>query len=446
MTRPAEDGTATLERLETLVSPFGVVADARPMPVPRWCANMSFAAASFGHRLRPLGTAPASVPGDRRRAEQWGPNTAGYGRGLQADEARLTAIAEAAERYSAGDFQEGVRWAAYRDLDGPALDIQRIPRCSSRELSAAGCQLHPLDPDAPIRWIQGTDLISGAQTWVPAIMAYYGIRDIAPAERFWLGISTGYAVYSDPAEAVVRGIFEIIERDAIAVTWLQKLAPPLVAGQVLTTQTRALLEQCRQHFIDNYLLDMTTDIGVPTVLCLSHAPYDSQYAHAVGCATARTIEHAAEKSLIDACLSRPRIYSADPPPADFKDFMSITDGAKYMAARERSAAFGFLTTGVRDRETRVHQPLPEDPAGMLAWIVSSLAARGMQVIALDRTTSELGSAGLTAVSVIIPDLQPMSLHPLMQYRGHARLYSAPRLMGYPCYPEEELNPWPLPID
>jgi ribosomal protein S12 methylthiotransferase accessory factor len=73
-----------------------------------------------------------------------------------------------------------------------------------------------------------------------------------------------------------------------------------------------------------------------------------------------------------------------------------------------------------------------------------LSGKGMQVLAVNCTTRELAAVGLTAVNVIIPDLQPMSLLPLAQYRAHPRLYSAPLLMGYPSLPEEELNPWPVP--
>jgi ribosomal protein S12 methylthiotransferase accessory factor len=67
------------------------------------------------------------------------------------------------------------------------------------------------------------------------------------------------------------------------------------------------------------------------------------------------------------------------------------------------------------------------------------------VVVVDRTTDELRRAGLTAVAAIIPDLQPMTLHPLARYLGHPRLYSAPLAMGYRSLREEEINPWPQPF-
>jgi len=335
-------------------------------------------------------------------------------------------------------------WAAYRELDGAAIDPLRIPRCSSTELAAPGCPLRPLDPEAPIRWIRGVDLASGVATWVPAVMACYALREAAPSERFWNPISTGYAVHTDPVEALVRGICEVIERDALAVSWLQKLPLPSVADRHLSDLALVLLAWSRRHFIQTYLLDATTDTAVPTVFCLQVAPYDPQGAHMLGCSTGRSIQSAAQRALAEVCVSRPFFYADGEPPENFGDFNSIGDGCRYMARPSRAAAFGFLVDGAHDRIAPERQPLPQDSRGTLAWLVTSLSRKGMQVIAVNRTTRELALAGLTAVNVIVPDLQPMSLRPLAQYRAHPRLYAAPELMGYPSLTEEELNPWPVP--
>jgi ribosomal protein S12 methylthiotransferase accessory factor len=436
---------AVLEQLETLVSPFGVVADVHSIPAPRGIGKSAFMAAYFGQHL-PLPDPSRERDAVRPSRPPVGAMTSGFGRALDAEQARLTAIAEAAERYSACGFDEPVVCAAFRDLDGPALDIERIPRCSPKELEAPGCRLRTLDPGLPIRWIQATDLSRGDQTWIPAIMAYYRLRDVMQAERFWIGVSTGYAVHTDPAEALVRGICEVIERDAIAITWLQKLSLPVVASRWLSEETLCHLERRRQHFIDDYLFDATTDIGVPTVLCLSVAPHDSQYSQVMTCATGRTLSEAAQKALIDAYFVRPRNHPSDASPADPRDFRSPFDGARYMASPDRISAFDFLLDGACDRVSGCRERHPARSMEMLDRLVTILSSKDMQVLVMDRTTAELAGAGLTAVNVIIPDLQPMSLLPQAQYRAHYRLYSAPILMGYRSLIEEELNPWPMPFD
>jgi ribosomal protein S12 methylthiotransferase accessory factor len=432
-----------LERLETLVSPFGVVADVQARRAPRGLSALnSFTA--FSALLpspRPWNSGGVRPPHPARTSI----GSPGLGVAL-ADpvKARLIAIAEAAERYSATDFQQPVVWAPYRELDGTALDPRRIPRCSARELMAPGCPLGTFSPGPPIRWVRGIDLTTGIPTWLPAVMAFYGLNDTAPAERFWYRISTGFAVHSDPVEALVRGICEVIERDALMITWLQRLRLPVVSDDRLSSSAQDLLAWSRRHFIDTYLFDATTDMGVPAIFCLQLAPHDARRAQLVSCATARSIGSAVDKVLMEACQSHFIDHDSDDPPADFADFYDLVDSANYMAMPSRAPAFSFLVDGARRRVAPERENMPDSPLEFLDRLIATLSAKDMQVLAVDRTTCELAEAGLTAVNVVIPDLQPMSLLPLAQYRAHPRLYSAPVQMGYPSLKEEELNPWPVP--
>jgi ribosomal protein S12 methylthiotransferase accessory factor len=358
---------------------------------------------------------------------------------------RLIAIAEGAERYSAGFLGEPAVYARHADLRGAALDPASIPRCSEAELANPRCPLIAFDPDAPIRWIAGTDLATGETTWVPAVMVCYSVAGVGPAERFWYRISTGYAVHTDPVEALVRGACEVIERDAVALTWLQRLPLPTVAQSGRSPALELLLRWAERHFVQAYLFDATTDLGVPTAYCLLVAEHDPRMRQAVGAATGRTVAEAAEKALREALHSRVPRTDDSGPPEDFADFLNITDGARYMGRPVMAPEFAFLTDGARERVAPDRTPLPQKPTDALARIVDTLSGAGMQAIAVDRTTRELAAVGVTAVCVVIPQLQPMSLLPLAQYRAHPRLYDAPPRMGYPSRPEEELNPWPLPF-
>jgi ribosomal protein S12 methylthiotransferase accessory factor len=438
--------TEVLHRLESLVSPFGVVADVSNRPVPRGLDEAFMVASYFGDCGSSRDNTGSCDANKLRRSARPRSLKLAAGRTFgDPAQARLVAIAEGAERYSAGELQKPVVWAPYRELDGAALDLRRVPRCSARELSTPGCPLRALNPDAPMHWTRGVDMTSGAPTWVPTVMACYAVRDVAPSEQFWYRISTGYAVHSDPAEALVRGICEVIERDSIAVLWQQMLTLPIICERYLSGPTDRMLAWSRKHFIESYLFDATTDIGVPTVFCLQIAPHDTRAAQVAGCATDRTIEAAAQHALLEACTGRSVFHLADEPPADFRDFKYVSEGSHYMARPSRAAAFDFLVEGARDRIGPERESLPENSVATLNWLIAALSRRDMTVIAVDRTTRELAAVGLTAVSVVIPDLQPMSLLPLAQYRAHRRLYSAPRLMGYPSLTEEELNSWPVPF-
>jgi ribosomal protein S12 methylthiotransferase accessory factor len=227
--------------------------------------------------------------------------------------------------------------------------------------------------------------------------------------------------------------------------WRQRLPIPLSGPESRSPVTDHLVSWAERHFIQTYLLDATTDLGVPTVYCLQVAEHDRRARHVVGCSTGRNMAQAAEKALIEAVSFRGSFYRDDDIPSDYAKFCNLEDGARYMGTPERSAAFGFLVDGAEQRPVVSREALPTDPDAALARLIAIFTEREMPVAVVDRTTRELAAAGLTCVSVVIPDLQPMSLKPLAQFLAHPRLYDAPARMGYRVSTEGELNPWPQPF-
>jgi ribosomal protein S12 methylthiotransferase accessory factor len=434
-----EMGTVSLTGL---VSPFGVISRVRSTTPLRGLPVLTLSSATLGPSME-------NVAG-----------FTGYGHADSADLARTIALAEAAERYAGLTYElrgdapperatvptpEGWVWGRMADLPGAVLDAARLPRCSDAEYSAPGCPLVPFDPEAMIRWARGIELCSGAPTWVPAVMACYGIRDRVPAEHFWHSISTGYAVHTDPCLALVSAICEVIERDIIEILWSQMLPLPPVTSQNLNDAARGILAWYADHFMSALLFDATSDLGVPTAYCLTIAEHNPNLRQAVSCATGATLAEATEKVLRESVHHGRAAPSAAPVKTSFADFTSLCDGMQYMGLPEHAEGFAFLVEGREDRSSREPDPLPANPGDRLAVLVDTLAAAGMQSVVVDRTTPELSQAGLTAFCAILPDLQPMTTRPLARYLAHPRMYSAPARMGYRVLPEKELNPWPQPF-
>ncbi|MFI6599164.1 YcaO-like family protein [Nonomuraea sp. NPDC050536] len=422
----------TFTALDDLVSPYGVISATLDTTTAQEPDQVPFGKASIGSGNPGLGA-------HRDR------HVAGGGRAWGSPEkARFLAIAESAERYAGSDLLGEHRiWATPGELAGDCLEFSRFPRCAESEYAHPACPVRRPDPGAPIRWVRGLDLASGQMTWVPAAMACYGLRDAVPAEDFVFRISTGYAVHTDPVEALVRGICEVAERDMISVVWLQRLPLPVLAPADHSETVRALVELRRRSFVEPYLFDATSELGVPTVYCVLAADHDPRARRTVGAGTGRTLAQAAESALYEAVSILGLIR--DKEPNDPTAFTSLEDGAIYMGAAERASAFDFLLDRPEMPVSSGRMPLPDDPDLALAGLVSTLSREGMRTVAVDRTTRELADVGLTAVSVVIPDLQPMCPNPMAQFKAHPRLYRAPARMGYRVLAEEELNPWPQPF-
>jgi ribosomal protein S12 methylthiotransferase accessory factor len=426
---PAMADVSTLDRL---LSPVGVISGLRRAAAPRGLDRLAVWLGSAGSGHPGHGCGDRSDVGSSRLLDDPGL-------------ARVVALAETAERYAGRNLAHRPVLASAAELGAPTLDMSRVARCSDAEYAHPDCPLRPYDPAAEIRWVPGTDLHTGATLQVPAVMASYGLA-ARPAERFWAQISTGTAVHTDPVRAVTGALLEVVERDLIAVLWLQRLAVPPLAARHLTDRVRYLVEWARRRFLDTYLFDATTDLGVPTVYVLQTAEFDERAHRVVGCGTGRTLGEAAEKALLELATLRPAFHNDEPVPDRPQDFTSVMHGARYLGRRERAAAFDFLLDGLDRRPVPEHDPrLPDEPGALLRHLLDLLRDRDMTAVVVEHPMREMAYAGLTAVTVLVPDLMPMSLRPFARFLGHPRLYDAPRRMGHPVLTEAEVNPWPQPF-
>jgi ribosomal protein S12 methylthiotransferase accessory factor len=110
------------------------------------------------------------------------------------------------------------------DIGPDALDLTDAAHCAASEIAAADFPLATWDPTEPLRWVRGWSLIDGRDVWVPAVMTHLGVTPAHPIERFWLQTSSGAAAGVTQEQALLAACFELIERDAVAIAWLQRLA------------------------------------------------------------------------------------------------------------------------------------------------------------------------------------------------------------------------------
>lgn len=361
--------------------------------------------------------------------------------------ARAIAIVEAAERYAGDEFFNAEPVLAVADdLPGRVADLSVMPQCTESEYANPSCPLVPFGKNAPISWITGLELCSSADIWIPCAMVSYCHRRL-PAERFWYPISTGYAAHTDMRKAIFSAIAEVIERDAAAVTWLQELPLPRLPETALGPRVARLAGWAREHFIAVHLFDATTDLELPVAYVVLRARHDDEVRTNVGCGTGLTLEAAAAKALTEAIGFRHSLTGRATGGVG-REASELVAGARMMAAPEMADAFGFLLNSPSAAEDPITAQGPEfapDEDAALARIIEILRRRGLEAIAVDRTTTELAAAGLVAVVVVIPGLQPMSLSPFAQFRASERLYQAPRNMGYRVLPLARLNQHPQPL-
>jgi ribosomal protein S12 methylthiotransferase accessory factor len=370
------------------------------------------------------------------------------GSGFNDEEAKFLALMEGLERYSACIFEKDqLVWATGNELAESAIDLERIPRCSAVELSHAKCPLRAPDKSKPIRWVRALSLFDGALVYVPAVMVYLDTYQ-TEAEQFWLPISTGCAAHTSYERALLNGISEVVERDAISITWLQKLPLPRIevnfVSEVLHTYWDIYQKSSRD--VECFFFDATTDLGIPTIYGLQISPGDRRVTTTVSCSAALDPSSAIAKVICEMAAIRVSFRTDRPVPSSFDNYCRIFDGATFMARAEQSHAFDFLLKTERIRPIAEIPSLdtPSD-ASTLRRILEIFRRKGLDVYAVDLTTDEALRAGLRVVRVLIPGLLPFSWHYRARYLGHSRLYEAPKNMGYRVLCEQEVNAFPQPF-
>lgn len=435
-----EDVTDGLRGLRRLVSPYGLVSHTRRIPAREGEPDFAVHLAHIGAPSRALphlgGVDPREDTG----------NADGAGTGLDAERAELVAVAEALERYSVAAWDPADMVVAPETaLREEHVSPSRWASCSPTELARPGCHLAPYDPAVPIRWVRGWSLTHRRAVLVPAITVYLHMPYQTSSERFTRGVTTGAAVHTDVRQAALNGLLEVVERDAIALVWLQRLRLPevVVDPAVLDAPTAEHHRVGTATDLRLRVLDATTDLGVPVLYGVQLADADPHLAQVVA-ATCDIDPRAAlrklHRELASLRVALTGYLAAHAGRAPAPDRVSVVGGAVHNAVRERRGVFDFLLDG--PRATRRLDDLPTVPAAAdaLDTVVGRLAARGAEVVVVDVTTDEARQVGMTAVKVLVPEALPVSFVHAERYLATPRLYTAPVAMGHPSAAEADLNP------
>jgi ribosomal protein S12 methylthiotransferase accessory factor len=371
----------------------------------------------------------------------------GCGASLDEEHARAVAVAEALERYCNAMVAPGDAIVASADeLGDEATDWRDFPALSARELADPACPLRPFDPAAKMRWIRGWSLTRNRPAYVPLAMTHLYLT-LSAAENFTFQISTGVAAHGDVRRACVSAICEVIERDAIALTWLGKLPlTRLIIEGDGPLEAAAELAAARRRAAIYTFFDATTDLGIPTTLCLQTVAGHPTMRQVVSCSTNFSAGLTVAKAIREA-VAVSTVF--DPPaaiPGEPADFTNLLHGSSYMARPVQRAHFDFLLESPRavTFERRYSDPLPAEPAAQLVHLRELFRRKRMDVVLVDMTVDEVRRHGLSVVRAVIPALMPITFVHRARFLGHRRLYDYARSIGH-ALTEASVNPAPMPF-
>jgi ribosomal protein S12 methylthiotransferase accessory factor len=221
--------------------------------------------------------APPATTVDQLRS---GLSGGSFGKGSSAEQAEASALMEAIERYS-GIFQGDEIRITKRFTDfaeGDAILTNDVQLYSEAQFAARHQPAQddtqpvsdPIDANEKIDWSPVWSLRDRKFRHLPTGLLYF----------FYGGTHTdsnGCAAGNTREEAIVQGFLELVERDAYAIWWYNRLQRAAVD---LAEFDDAYIRDIQTQFTDFgrkiWVLDITSDLGVPTYVAMMHWMQDGK--------------------------------------------------------------------------------------------------------------------------------------------------------------------------
>jgi bacteriocin biosynthesis cyclodehydratase domain-containing protein len=354
------------------------------------------------------------------------------GKGMTATQAQASALCEAIERYS-GVFRgdQPVVHGRLGEVPG-AIHPNRCLNFSSRQYRArrnGDTAPHTWVPEAfderaAIDWAPLWSLT--ARTWrhLPAAYCYYGCRD-RNGHRYCRPDSNGCAAGNTREEAILQAFLELVERDAVAIWWYNRVRRPGVALETFPGPYFDLLAaHYRRLRRTMQVLDLTTDLRVPTFVALSRQLPPGRPDLIVGAGTHFDPSVAVARALTEMNQFLPAALAGRLQPV----LHAPRAGPRFLEPDPRQAPRQF---------SDFPAPPASDVGALVRRCVGLAAERGLETLVLDQMRPDIG---VPVVRVVVPGLR--HFYPRL---GRGRLYDVPVTLGWldRRRREDALNPVPF---
>ena len=372
------------------------------------------------------------------------------GKGRTDAQARASGFCEAIERYS-GVFQgDEIRIkSSYQKLGEQAIHPNACMNFSQQQYESrkewnAQCQgwfqkvPEPFDEGQEIDWTPIWSLTHQEFKYLPTAYCYYGYPQDYPLDC-WAD-SNGCAAGNTIEEAILQGFMELVERDAVALWWYNRLRKPQVDLDSFDEPYCHRLKQYYQELgRDLWVLDITSDLAIPTFAAISSRRDHGVEDIILGYGTHFDPKIALGRALTELNQILPSVLSAK------------TDGTTQYPQYTDPLAIEWWTTATLAENTYL---LPDGEVmqkkyGDYPQITSDdlledvrrcqriIEEKGMELLVLDQTRADVG---LRVVKVMVPGMRHM-----WKRLGAGRLYDVPVNMGFfkEFVTEAQLNPFPM---
>ncbi|MFK4221524.1 TOMM precursor leader peptide-binding protein [Streptomyces sp. NPDC019890] len=385
------------------------------------------------------GSNPA-VAGHGLAAIRYGIRSQSGGKGVTELDAKVGALCEALERYSATFHGDEPRTkASYEELGDGAIHPNQCQLYHDQQYAVRHewNTIHPpfqyvcdpFDEKAVVDWTPVWSVTHNRHRMLPTAMLYFATPQ-SPGPVFARADSNGNAAGSSLEDAVLQGFLELVERDAVALWWYNRTRQPAVS---LDSFADPWIDEMRSRYAELHrelwVLDLTSDLRIPAMAAVSRRTDqpEEEIMFGFGCHFDPGI--ALRRALTEMNQFLPGLLNTsflaeDPVLADWCTRRTLAN-QPYLAPDPAAS--------VRSRAQFAYTPRG-DLLDDIHAVEELVRSRGMELLVLDQTQPDIG---IPVVKVIVPGLR----HFWARF-APGRLYDVPvRLGRLPGpIPYEKLNP------
>ncbi|MCX6819961.1 MAG: YcaO-like family protein [Candidatus Adlerbacteria bacterium] len=337
-----------------------------------------------------------------------------------------------------------------------AFTYNRYTNPQKKHLKNLGC-----DEMEPLLWVRGKNLSKKTSALLPAQTTFWQFTQKTRNNEGLISdpTSSGCAGYMTRTGATVRALKELLQRDAFMCYWHTKSSPrKILLDSIPDAHIQKILAEFKQYNIEIHVLDITTNIALPTIAVV-----------AIDRATARPRLHITAASHVDCIKAITNalyeMYSfvgcfdngnEQALPEQFQPFITPfgrSERIRYLHGEDMLARVQWFLDGEEitfDRFSESFSAVPRGDSEELVHILSLMQGKGegYEVYAYESQAPMLRTLGYHAVRVSVPKIMQIYLQEELATLDSDRLHEFAAWKGKAYSPEALLTgvipPHPFP--
>ena len=368
------------------------------------------------------------------------------GKGMTFQQAQASALCEALERFSAIQTgHEPQHIESFHSLKENAIHPHSIMLFSTKqydekerwnEQQSGHFQLvpEPFDESETIPWTPAWSLTHQTVRYIPSFCCYFGYN--GPESKYGKADSNGLAAGNCIEEAILHGLFELIERDAVSLWWYNRTRRSSVDLFSFNDPfLSSMINRYNELGRDLWVLDLNHDLNIPAFVALSRNRNGRAEDILMGFGAHVDSTIAVRRAVLEVNQALPTVLrdQSEREKQLLPDFADAINWWNTASLKNQP----YLAPDSRKKQSKAMDYPAFDCLNLgetIEQIVVLLAQQGLETLVVNLTRPDVA---LNVVRVIVPGLRHF-----WRRLAPGRLYEVPVQTGYldETLSEEQLNP------